>query len=45
MDEPLALAVALLQCLDSDAKVKLLRELFWLWPELEKQLSKKNQDE
>jgi hypothetical protein len=44
MDEPLALAIALLECLDSEAKVKLLREIFRLWPELEKRLTDSRED-
>jgi hypothetical protein len=28
--------VAILQCLNPEEKVRLLREMFWLWPELEK---------
>jgi hypothetical protein len=45
MDEPLTFAIALLQCLDSEAKIRLLREMFWLWPELEKQFQDSESEE
>jgi hypothetical protein len=38
MDEPLAVAIALLNSLDYEAKVRLLREILWLCPEFEQML-------